>query len=68
MRSLPNLAPNGHTARGLTCPLLRDERTSLKRDPRSVYDRVGPSSDNPTYLAGREHIYDSMRKAGVPEG
>jgi TolB-like protein/class 3 adenylate cyclase/tetratricopeptide (TPR) repeat protein len=30
--------------------------------------RVGPSSDNPTYLAGREHIYDGMRKAGVPEG
>ncbi len=26
------------------------------------------ATDNPTYLAGREHIYDGMRKAGVPEG
>ncbi len=30
--------------------------------------RVGASSDNPTYLAQRERIYDGMRKAGVPEG
>ena len=27
-----------------------------------------PSYDNPRYLAGREHIYEGMRKAGVPEG
>ena len=26
------------------------------------------SSDNPTYLAQREHSLDGMRKAGVPEG
>ena len=26
------------------------------------------ASDNPTYLAQRERIYDGMRKAGVPEG
>ena len=30
--------------------------------------RAGLSSDNPNYLAGRERIYDGMRKAGVPEG
>jgi hypothetical protein len=29
--------------------------------------RAGASSDNPIYLAGREHIYEGMRKAGVPE-
>ncbi len=29
--------------------------------------RAGVSSDNPTYLAGRERIYEGMRKAGVPE-
>jgi tetratricopeptide (TPR) repeat protein len=27
----------------------------------------GASSDNPTYLAQRERIYEGMRKAGVPE-
>ena len=30
--------------------------------------RSGPSTDNPTYLAGRERMYEGMRKAGVPEG
>ena len=30
--------------------------------------RAGTSSDNPTFLAQRERIYDGMRKAGVPEG
>ena len=30
--------------------------------------RAGAPSDNPTYLAQRERIYDGMRKAGVPEG
>jgi hypothetical protein len=29
--------------------------------------RSGASSDNPTYLAQREHVRMSMRKAGVPE-
>jgi len=29
--------------------------------------RAGAFSDNPTYLARRERIYDGMRKAGVPE-
>jgi len=30
--------------------------------------REGASSDNPTYLAARERIYEGMRMAGVPEG
>jgi tetratricopeptide (TPR) repeat protein len=30
--------------------------------------RANASSDNPTYLAQRERVYDGMRKAGVPEG
>ncbi len=30
--------------------------------------RAGVSSDNATYLAGRERMYEGMRKAGVPEG
>jgi hypothetical protein len=34
----------------------------------SVLTRPSPGSDNPTYLAQRERIYDGMRKAGVPEG
>jgi tetratricopeptide (TPR) repeat protein len=29
--------------------------------------RAGKQSDNPTYLAGRERIYDGMSIAGVPE-
>ncbi len=30
--------------------------------------RANASSDNPTYLAGRERVYEGMRMAGVPEG
>ena len=30
--------------------------------------RNGVSSDNPTYLAERERVYQGMRMAGVPEG
>jgi TolB-like protein/class 3 adenylate cyclase/Tfp pilus assembly protein PilF len=30
--------------------------------------RAGAQSDNPTFLAQRERIYEGMRKAGVPEG
>ena len=30
--------------------------------------RTNAASDNPTYLAGRERIYEGMRMAGVPEG
>lgn len=28
--------------------------------------RAGARSDNPVYLAGRERIYDGMRRAGIP--
>ncbi len=30
--------------------------------------RVSAFSDNPTFLAQRERVYEGMRKAGVPEG
>jgi TolB-like protein/Flp pilus assembly protein TadD len=30
--------------------------------------RAGVSSDNPTYLALRERVYEGMRQAGLPEG
>jgi TolB-like protein len=30
--------------------------------------RAGASSDNPTYLAGREHTYEGLRMAGVRKG
>jgi TolB-like protein len=30
--------------------------------------RAGSFSDNPTFLAQRERVYDGLRKAGVPEG
>jgi TolB-like protein/Flp pilus assembly protein TadD len=30
--------------------------------------RASVASDNPTYLAQRERIYEGMRKAGLPEG
>jgi hypothetical protein len=30
--------------------------------------RSGTPSDNPTFLAQRERIYQGMRTAGVPEG
>ncbi len=45
-------------------------QTGLVLDPTFTIRRyrAGASSDNPTYLAQREHIYDGMRKAGVPEG
>ena len=28
---------------------------------------AGARSDNPVYLAGRERIYEGMRRAGIPE-
>ncbi len=35
--------PSGHAGAVSTCPLLRDERTCLRRDPRSVDD---PEADH----------------------
>jgi hypothetical protein len=29
--------------------------------------RSQPSSDHPVYLAGRERMYEGLRKAGMPE-
>jgi hypothetical protein len=29
--------------------------------------RAGARSNDPTYLRGRERIYDGMRRAGIPE-
>jgi TolB-like protein/class 3 adenylate cyclase len=45
-------------------------QAGLALDPTFTISRVrtAPQSDNPTYLAQRERIYDGMRKAGVPEG
>jgi TolB-like protein/class 3 adenylate cyclase/Flp pilus assembly protein TadD len=45
-------------------------QTGLALDPTFTMRRfrVGASSDNAIYLAGRERIYEGMRIAGVPEG
>jgi tetratricopeptide (TPR) repeat protein len=45
-------------------------RAGLALDPSFTIRRFrdGASSDNPTYLAARERIYQGLRMAGVPEG
>jgi tetratricopeptide (TPR) repeat protein len=45
-------------------------QAGLALDPTFTISRFRNSTatDNRTYLAGREHIYEGMRKAGVPEG
>jgi tetratricopeptide (TPR) repeat protein len=45
-------------------------RSGLGLDPTFTIRRFrdGPSTDNPTYLAKRERIYEGMRLAGVPDG
>ena len=54
--------------------ILDEARTAAKAglalDPRFTIRRllVTQSSDNPTYLAGRERICEGMRMAGVPDG
>ena len=47
-----------------------ETRVGLTLDPTFTIRRfrVGQESDNPIFLAGREHIIEGMRKAGVPEG
>ena len=44
-------------------------RSGLALDPTFTISRFRNSTatDNPTYLTGREHIYDGLRKAGLPE-
>ena len=45
----------------VTAGLAIDPSFSIRRH------RAGAMSDNPTYMAQRERIYEAMRKAGVPE-
>ena len=44
-------------------------RAGLELDPGFTIARLRSSafSDNPVYLAGREHVYDGLHKAGLPE-
>jgi hypothetical protein len=45
-------------------------KSGLAHDPTFTVQRfrAGASSDNPTYLAQRERLYDGLRRAGVPKG
>jgi tetratricopeptide (TPR) repeat protein len=45
-------------------------QAGLTLDPTFTIRRFGAAAatNDPTYLAGREHMYKGMRKAGVPEG
>ena len=45
-------------------------RAALALDPSFAIRRLRANvpTDNPTFLAGRERIYEGMRMAGVPEG
>jgi TolB-like protein/Tfp pilus assembly protein PilF len=46
-----------------------ETRVGLTLDPTFTIQRFRvQESDNPIFLAGREHIVKGMRKAGVPEG
>jgi tetratricopeptide (TPR) repeat protein len=45
-------------------------KAGLALDPSFTIRRYrnGAASDNPTYLASQERVYQGMRMAGVPEG
>jgi TolB-like protein/class 3 adenylate cyclase len=47
-----------------------ETRAGLALDPTFTIQRfrAGQESDNPIFLAGKERIFEGMRKAGVPEG
>ena len=46
-----------------------ETQIGLTLDPTFTIQRFRvQESDNPIFLAGREHIVKGMRKAGVPEG
>jgi tetratricopeptide (TPR) repeat protein len=47
-----------------------ETRVGLTLDPNFTIQRfrAGQESDNPIFLAGKERIFEGMRKAGVPEG
>jgi len=51
----------GEAKNELAAGLALDRGFSMRRYRDSVY------SDNPTYLAQRERLYDGLRKAGLPE-
>jgi hypothetical protein len=51
-------------------PEVRSEaEAGLALNPIFTISRVRAitTSDHPTFLAGREHIYDGLRKAGAPD-
>ena len=45
-------------------------QAGLALDPKFTIRRfhIGAATDNASFMATREHFYDGMRKAGVPEG
>jgi len=47
-----------------------ETRVGLTLDPTFAIQRfrAGQESDNPIFLAGKERIFEGMRKAGVPQG
>ena len=47
-----------------------ETRAGLTLDPTFTIQRfrAGQEGDNPIFLAGKERIFEGMRKAGVPEG
>ena len=68
--------PNAHFYLGAALALLGEldqaraaARAGLALNPSFTLHtyRANAVSDNPTYLAGREHIYEGLRLAGVPE-
>jgi hypothetical protein len=69
-----SLAHFGHAAALALLGSLDQARAAAKAglalDPTFTIRRFrdGASSDNPTYLAKRERIFQGMRMAGVPEG
>ncbi len=42
-------------------------QTVLPLSPSFTIAKFSPYSDHPNYLAGRERLYEGMRKAGIPE-
>jgi hypothetical protein len=48
----------------------RSEHRKLALEPTFTIHRfrAGAASNQPAYLAGRERMYDGMRRAGVLEG
>jgi TolB-like protein/class 3 adenylate cyclase len=48
----------------------RETRFGLTLDPAFTIERfrAGQENDNPIFLAGKERIFEGMRKAGVPNG